>query len=191
MREYIALAIIAGAVIGVCVLVDWLFKKIFRSQSQHQSGTAVRLNKRYGTVGLLLAVFGVSVLFVGIPANWIFIIAGSLFILVGVGLVVYYISYGVFYDEESFVLTSFGKKSKTYSYKQIQGQQLYVTTGGGIVVEIYMDDGKTFQIQSAMTGGFEFLDKAFFAWLRQTGRTQEECDFYDPQNSCWFPQMGV
>ncbi len=191
MKEYIALAIVAGAVIGVCVLVDWLFKKIFRSQSQHQSGTAVRLNKRYGTAGLILLVFGVSVLFVGIPDNWLFIVASVLFMIVGAGLVVYYLSYGVFYDEDSFVLTTFGKKSKTYDYKNIQGQQLYVTTGGGVVVEVYMDDGRTFQIQSAMTGGFEFLDKAFSAWLRQTGRKQEDCDFYDPDNSCWFPKVGV
>ena len=191
MKEYIALAIVAGAVIGVCVLVDWLFKKIFRSQSQHQSGTAVRLNKRYGTAGLILLVFGVSVLFVGLPDIWLFIVASVLFMVVGAGLVVYYLSYGVFSDEDSFVLTTFGKKSKTYAYKNIQGQQLYVTTGGGVVVEIYMDDGRTFQIQSAMTGGFEFLDKAFSAWLHQTVRKQEDCEFYDPDNACWFPKVGV
>lgn len=191
MKEYIAIAIVAAAVFGVCWLVDWLFKRIFRSQSQHRSGMAVRLHKRYGTVGLILTVFGISVTLVGIPDNWLFIAAGILFVVVGIGLVVYYLSYGIFYDEESFVLTTFGKKSKTYRYQQIQGQQLYVTTGGGIVVEIYMEDGRTFQIQSAMTGGFEFLDKAFVAWLSQTGRKQEECDFYDPDNSCWFPKVGV
>lgn len=190
MKPYIALAIVAGAVLGVCALVDWLFKKIFRSQSQHQSGTAVRLNKRYGTAGLILLVFGISVLFVGMPDNWLFIVASIVFMAVGVGLITYYLSYGVFYDEESFVLTTFGKKSKTYAYKNIQGQQLYMTSGG-VVVEIYMDDGRTFQIQSAMTGGFEFLDKAFTAWLRQTGKNQEDCDFYDPENSCWFPKVGV
>lgn len=191
MKEYIAIAIVAAAVFGVCWLVDWLFKRIFRSQSQHRSGMAVRLQKRYGTVGLLLAVFGVSVTLVGIPKNWLFITAGILFVVVGIGLLVYYLSYGIFYDEESFILTTFGKKSTTYRYQQIQGQQLYVTTGGGIVVEIYMEGGRTFQIQSSMTGGFDFLDKAFSAWLRQTGRKQEDCDFYDPENSCWFPKVGV
>lgn len=191
MKEYIAVAIVAGVVLGLCVLVDWLFKRIFRSQSQHRSGTAVRLNKRYGSVGLILAVFGVSVVLVGIPNNWLFLAAGVLFITVGIGLVVYYLSFGVFYDDESFVLTTFGKKSQTYRYADIQGQQLYVTTGGGIVVEIYLSDGRTFQIQSAMAGGFEFLDKAFAAWLQQTGTKQEDCDFYDPDNSCWFPKVGV
>ncbi len=191
MKEYIAIAIVACAVFGVCVLVDWLFKRIFRSQSQHRSGTAVRLNKRYATVGLILAFFGVSVLMVGIPDNWLFIIAGIVFIAVGIVLVAYYLSYGVFYDDESFVLTTFGKKSQTYRYADILGQQLYMTTGGGVIVEIYMTDGRTFQIQSAMEGGFEFLDKAFAAWLKQTGKKQEDCDFYDPDNSCWFPKVGV
>ena len=189
MKQYIAVIIIAAAVFGVCFLVDFIFKKIFRSQSQHRSGTAVRLNKRYGSIGLILAIFGLAVLFVGIPDNWLFIAGSILMMLVGSGLVVYYITFGIFYDGEGFILTTFGKKSTTYQYKDIQGQQLYVTTGGGVVVEIYLTDGRTFQIQSAMAGGFDFLDKAFYAWLEQTGRKQEECDFYDPANSCWFPKM--
>lgn len=189
MKEVIAVLIVAGVVFGLCFLVDLVFKKIFRRQSQHQSGKAVRLNKRYGSIGLILTVFAVAVLFAGLPDNWLFIAGSVLMMLVGIGLVVYYLTFGVFYDDDSFVLTTFGKKSTTYYYKQIQGQQLYVTTGGGVVVEIYMKDGRTFQIQSAMAGGFEFLDKAFFAWLRQTGRRQEDCDFYDPENSCWFPKM--
>ena len=189
MKQYIAVLIIAAAVFGLCFLVDWGFKRIFRSQSQHQSGTAVRLHKRYGSIGLIMTVFGLAVLFVGLPNNWLFIGASILILAVGIILIVYYLTFGVFYDDDSFVLTTFGKKSTTYYYRDIQGQQLYVTTGGGTVVEIYMKEGRTFQIQSAMSGGFEFLDKAFFAWLRQTGRKQEECDFYDPANSCWFPKM--
>ena len=189
MKQYIPVIIVAAAVFGVCFLVDFIFKKIFRSQSQHRSGTAVRLNKRYGSIGLILAIFGLAVLFVGIPGNWLFIVGSILMMLVGSGLVVYYITFGIFYDGEGFILTTFGKKSTTYQYKDIQGQQLYVTTGGGVVVEIYLTDGRTFQIQSAMAGGFDFLDKAFYAWLEQTGRKQEECDFYDPANSCWFPKM--
>lgn len=191
MKEYIAIAIVAGAVFGICALVDWAFKKIFRSQSQHRSGTAVRLSKRYGSVGLILAVFGVSVVLVGIPDNWLFLAAGVLFVLIGIGLVAYYLSFGVFYDDDGFVLTTIGKKSKTYGYGDIQGQQLYVTTGGGVIVEIYLCDGRTFQIQSAMDGGFAFMDHAFQKWLEQTGKQQDQCDFYAPQQCCWFPKMGV
>lgn len=191
MKEMIAVLILAAAVFGVCFLVDKGFTKLFRNQSQHHSGKAVRLNKRYGSIGLILFVFGLAVLFAGLPKNWLFIIFSILIMAVGTGLVVFYMTFGVFYDDESFVLTTFGKKSTTYAYRDIQGQQLYVTTGGGVVIEIYLHDGRTFQLQSGMAGGYEFLDKAFFAWLRQTGKKQEECDFYDPQNSCWFPKVGV
>lgn len=189
MNEYIAVILIVAAVFGLCFLVDKGFTKLFRSQSQHHSGKAVRLNKRYGSVGLILTVFGLAVLFAGLPDNWLFIGCSILITALGVGLVVYYMTFGIFYDEESFVLTTFGKKSTTYSYGDIQGQQLYVTTGGGVVIEVYMTDGRTFQLQSTMAGTYDFMDKAFFAWLRQTGRRQEECDFYDPQNSCWFPTV--
>ena len=189
--ELLAVLLIAGAVFGVCFFVDKGFTKLFRSQSQHHSGTAVRLNKRYGSIGLILVVFGVFAVIMGIPGNWLFMICGALVLALGVGLVVYYMTFGVFYDKESFVLTTFGKKSTTYQYAHIQGQQLYVTTGGGVVIEIFMTDGRTFQLQSAMTGVYDFMDIAFAAWLRQTGKRQEDCDFYDPKNSCWFPKVGV
>ncbi len=189
MKEFVAVILVAAAVFGVCFLIDKGFTKLFRSQSQHHSGKAVRLNKRYGSIGLILAVFGVAVLFAGLPDNWLFIISSFLIMAVGIGLVVYYMTFGVFYDEESFVLTTFGKKSTTYQYRDIAGQQLYVTTGGGVVIEVYMGDGRTFQLQSTMIGVYDFMDKAFFAWLRQTGKRQEDCEFYDPENSCWFPPV--
>lgn len=189
MNEYIAVAIIAAAVFGICFLVDKGFTKIFRSQSQHHSGTAVRLNKRYGSIGLILAVFGLAVLFAGLPGNWLFIGAGILIMALGIGLVVYYMTFGVFYDDEGFVLTTFGKRSTTYRYGQIRGQQLYVTTGNQTVIEIIMKDGRTFHLQSAMSGVYEFLDHAFAAWLMETGKALNECDFHDPKNSCWFPKV--
>ena len=189
MNEYIAVAIIAAAVFGICFLVDKGFTKIFRSQSQHHSGTAVRLNKRYGSIGLILAVFGLAVLFAGLPGNWLFIGASILIMVLGIGLVVYYMTFGVFYDDEGFVLTTFGKRSTTYRYGQIRGQQLYVTTGNQTVIEIIMTDGRTFHLQSAMSGVYDFLDHAFAAWLMETGRALNECDFYDPKNSCWYPKV--
>lgn len=187
---YVAVILVAAAVFGICFLVDKGFTKLFRSQSQHYSGTAVRLNKKYGSIGLILTVFGVGAILAGLPANWLFIIGGTLISLLGIGLVVYYMTFGVFYDGDSFVLTTFGKHSTTYHYREIQGQQLYITSAG-VVIEIFMQDGRTFQLQSAMKGVYDFMDKAFAGWLEQTGKTREECDFYDPQNSCWFPKVGV
>ena len=66
---YVAVILVAAAVFGVCFLVDKGFTKLFRSQSQHYSGTAVRLNKKYGSIGLILAVFGIGAILTGLPAN--------------------------------------------------------------------------------------------------------------------------
>ena len=187
--EYIAVILIAAAIFGVCFLIDKGFTKLFRSQAQHRSGKAVRLNKRYGSVGLLLAAFGTAVLFAGLQDNKLLLCCGIIMILVGIGLVVYYMTFGVFYDVDSFVLTTFGRRSATYTYSQIQGQKLYLSAGNVILIELYLQDGRTFQVQSVMEGAYAFMDHAFSAWLRQTGRNMEDCAFHDPQNSCWFPSV--
>ncbi len=187
--EYIAVAILIGIVFLLCFLVDRGFTRIFRSQSQHKSGTAVRLNKRYGSIGLVLFVLGLAVLFAGLPGNWLFLGASAVIMALGIGLVVYYMTFGVFYDGDSFLLTTFGKKSASYRYGDIQGQQVYVTAGGQTVIEIILEDGRTFHLQSTMTGAYDFLDMAFAGWLEQKDMALNECDFYDPQNSCWFPRV--
>lgn len=184
--EYVAVLIVAGLVFGVCFLVDKLFTRIFRNQAQHKSGKSVRLNKRFGSIGLIMAVLGIAALVLGFGEGWALIAAGSALVLGGACMVVYYMTFGIFYDEESFILTSFGKKSTVYRYADICTQQLYVASGN-VVVELYLSDGRTVQLQQTMGGVYPFLDFAFSAWLRQTGKTREECTFYDPQNSCWFP----
>ena len=58
--EYVALLIIAAAIFGLCFLADKGFTKAFRGTKQHRSGRSVRLNKRYGSIGLLIAVLGIA-----------------------------------------------------------------------------------------------------------------------------------
>ena len=188
--EYLAVIIVAAAVFGVCFLVDKAFTKLFRSQAQHRSGLAVRLNKRYGSIGLIIAVLGVAAVFLGLGGQegWVLPAGGGVLIVVGIGLVVYYMTFGVFYDADSFILTRFGKSSVTYMYKDIQSQQLF-NNQGHTLIELYLTDGDTLQLQSNMTDVYPFLDHAFEAWCRQTGRKVEECSFYDPSNSCWFPPV--
>ena len=125
----------------------------------------------------------------GINGNGnVLMIGGIIVALLGVGLVVYYMTFGVFYDEDGFVLTTFGKRSTTYQYNQIAGQMLYVS-GNNIIVELHMKDGRTVGLQSAMVGMDTFLDFAFANWCRQTGKNPAECEFHDPDNSLWFPTM--
>ena len=183
--QILSIVIIAAAVFGICFGIDKLFTKTFRNKQQHKSGLSVRCSKRYGSIGLLVGILGIAAIFTG---GTLMLVCGILLILGSATLVTYYLTFGIFYDEDAFVYTRFGKKSVTYRYGDIRAQQLY-NSAGNIVIELHMADGKTVQVQSAMEGVYPFLDKAFSLWLRQTGRTQEECAFYDPQNSCWFPPV--
>ena len=141
-----------------------------------------------GSIGLLVAVLGLAGLFYGLTDGVLMIVCGAILIVAGIALVVYYMTFGVFYDEDAFVYTSFGKKSITYQYNQIKAQQLY-NSYGTIVIELQMTDGRAVSLQAGMDGVYPFLDKAFSRWLVQTGRTETDCPFHDPQNSCWFPPV--
>ena len=105
----------------------------------------------------------------------------------GLGLAVYYLSFGIFYDGESLLYCRFGKKSVTYLYRQIVGQKLYQIQGGTVVIELHMEDGSVVSLQSTMDGVYPFMDTAFAGWCLETGRRMEDCDFYDPAKSWWFP----
>ena len=186
-----AIIIIAAVTFGVCFLVDKGFTKLFRNREQHKSGLAVKLNKRYATIGLILAFLGTAAVFTGLKEGKALLIGGIVVVLMGIGLIVYYLPFGVYYDDNSFILASFGKKSETYSFRDIKEQRLYTVTGGSSVIELHLTDGRALSLHSTMEGTYPFLDHAFYAWCRQTGRNPEECDFHDPSQSCWFPGVEV
>lgn len=190
MRLVLYIVVIAGT-FGLCYLFDHGFQKFFRSKKQHRSGLAVRLNKMYSLAGVLLSVLGVIAIMNGAAESKALLFGGIVVLALGIGLCIYHLSFGIFYDEDSFVYTSFGKKETTYRYSDILIQKLYVITGGSIVVELHMADGKAISIQSTMNGAYPFLDTAFSGWCREKGIDPESCTFHDPANHLWFPQEEV
>lgn len=187
--EFIAIILVAAAVFGICYLVDKGFARAFRSKAQHRSGLAVRANKRYGIFGVILTALGVMALCAGITDGAVLLVGGLIVLLMGLCLAAYYLSFGIFYDGESFLQSRFGKKDVTYYYRDIRGQKLYLIQGGNIVVELHMADGNVVSLQSAMDGVYPFLDTAFAGWCLQTGRDPKSCDFHDPSQSLWFPTV--
>ena len=185
----IAILLVAAAVFGLCYLVDKGFARAFRSKAQHRSGLAVRANKRYGVFGVILTALGVMALCAGITDGAVLLVGGLIVLLMGLCLAAYYLSFGIFYDGESFLQSRFGKKDVTYYYRDIRGQKLYLIQGGNIVVELHMADGNVVSLQSAMDGVYPFLDTAFAGWCLQTGRDPQSCDFHDPSQSLWFPTV--
>ena len=183
----ISVALVVAAVFGLCYLVDKGFTKIFRGKVQHQSGKSVRLSKRYGSIGIIMFAFGTAAVFMGINnSEWVLVGGASLLVLGGIALMTYYMSFGIYYDEDSLIYSNFGKASMTYYFKDIRFQQLYLASGN-VVLELHLEDGSHFQIHTGMTGMYQFVEHAFQVWLEKTGRTVEDCPWYDPDNSCWFP----
>ena len=186
---FFLILLIAAAVFGLCFLVDKTFSKLFRSKAQHRSGRAVRASRRYGLFGVILSVLGIMAACVGISDGSVLLWGGILVLIMGICLAVYYLSFGVFYDGETMLLSRFGKKDVTYRFEQILGQKLYLVQGGNVIIELHMTDGGTVSLQSTMDGVYPFLDTAFAAWCLQTGRDPQRCDFHDPSQSLWFPTV--
>ena len=189
MTQFISITIIAAIIFGICFLVDKTFTRMFRSKAQHRSGLAVRASKRYGVFGVVLVVLGILAMTVGGTGEPVLLWGGVFVLLMGIGLAVHYLSFGIFYDGESFLQCRFGRKDAEYFYRDIVGQKLYLVQGGNIIVELHMSDGTAVSLQSSMDGVYPFLDAAFAGWCLQTGRDPQRCDFHDPSQSLWFPTV--
>ena len=185
--QAIVIILIAALVFLVCRVVDKLFMKLFRSKAQHRSGLAVRASKRYGIFGVMFSVLGILGIVTGVTGESVLLWAGIVVLLMGIALAVHYLSFGIFYDGEGFLLCRFGKKSQEHRYDEIVSQKLYTLTGGSTLIELTLKDGSTVSVQSTMDGVYPFMDTAFAGWCMETGRKMEECDFYDSSKSWWFP----
>ena len=185
--QAIVILLIAALVFLICWGVDRLFIRLFRSKAQHRSGLAVRSSKRYGLFGVIFTVLGILGIFSGTGGDKILLYAGIVVMLMGIALAVHYLSFGIFYDGESFLLCRFGRKDREHRYDEIVSQKLYTITGGSTVIELTLKDGSVLSLQSTMDGVYPFMDTAFAGWCLETGRRMEDCDFYDPSKSWWFP----
>ena len=185
-----AYLLIAAATFGVMFLLDKGLTKLFRSQSQHHSGTAVRLKKGYGIGSVALCILALLCLGNYLTASDSLMLLGFLVLLpMGLWLGAYYLAHGIFYDDDTFLFSTLGKKGRVYRYADIKAQKLYLIQGGSYLVELYMTDGSTVPVQTSMEGAYDFLDKACHARFRQLMINSFECDWFDEGNSCWFPPV--
>jgi hypothetical protein len=182
------LALFMAAVFGLCRLVDILFTRIFRSKPQHKSGRAVRLSPHVGGIGVGVFLLGLMAVLFGGGQGWILIAGGVMLLLLGIGLVVYYLSFGVYYDEEGFLFSALGRRAIFCRYETIKAQRLY-NAGGKLLIELHMEDGNTIQLPAGMKGREAFLDYAYEGWVRQKHLAAEELLFHDADNSVWFPTL--
>ncbi len=178
---------VAALVFFLCRGVDRAFQRIFRSKAEHLSGLAVRVSKRYGLFGVILTAIGVAAPFTVGTQGKIMLYGGIAVAIMGIAMIVYYLSSGIFYNDDSFRVCAFGKRDSVYRYNQIASQRLYVLTGGSLIVELSMTDGSAVSVATTMDGAEAFLDAAFAHWCRQRGVNPAECIFHDKEKSWWFP----
>ena len=186
--EFLAFFILIALVFALCFAIDKGFTRLFRNKKEHASGLSVRHNSRTAAFGVIAGVVGIAALLAGSSGGALFYVGGAVVVLVGAILVVQYLSFGVYYTDTGFLVNTFGRRGVSYKYGEVMGQRLY-NSQGNLVIELHMKDGNTVMLQSSMTNVYPFLDHAFQGWLRQTGKRLEDCDFYNPDNCCWFPNM--
>ena len=184
--NFIFILLFAAVIFGICRVVDVYFTKAFRSKAQHRSGLAVRVSKMYGIMGIALTILGVLAIVVS-EGGLLLLVGGIIVLAMGVGLAAHYLTKGIFYDSETFLISGFGKKDILHRYGDIREQRLYIVQGGNVIIELHMADGSAVSIHTSMEGAYPFLDHAFNAWCRQTDQDPEDCTFHDPGNHLWFP----
>ena len=182
--------LVIAATFGVMFLLDKGLSKLLRSRTQHRSGTAVRLKKHFGILSLALMVLGALAVINGlIEKNTALLLGGLVIFPGGAALGIYYLTHGIFYDDETFLYVTFGNSSREYRYGEIRGQKLYEIQGGSLLVELHMTDGSAVSVQGNMEGAYRFLDKAAHARMRQLGLNSHECAWFDEEKGQWFPPV--
>lgn len=186
--KYVVVLIVLACTIGICFGVDKIFNKIFRGKAQHKSGMRIKASKRYATFGLILSALGIAALCSSHISRVLILIAGISMLVIGLCLIAYYLGFGIYYDDDSFIYSSLFRKNITYNFVDIVAQQLYYS-GANVVIELHFADKRTIQLQSSMDGVTAFMNKAFAGWLKQYNKTVEDCTHYDPEQFRWFPPL--
>lgn len=182
--------ILIAATFGILFAIDKGLTKLFRSRQEHRSGTAVRLKKHYGLLSLALMILGALGIVTWFSDRTLALLVGGILVLPGGAVLgIYYLTHGIFYDDEGFLYTTFGNRSAEYRYADIKAQKLYEIQGGTLLVELHMADGKTVSVQCSMEGAYDFLDKASHARMRQLGLNSHECPWFDETKGQWFPPV--
>ena len=184
--QIIATLILLAIMFGLCFLVDKLFTRLFRSRKEHRSGLAVHYNKRTALFGLLLVVLGIFSTMTGVEKSLFLLIGGIIILVGGALLLTYYLSFGIYYDDKTILVSGFLKKSHSYRYEDILHQTVLIA-GGSLIAEVYFEDGSAISVQANMEGAVPFLDHAFARWCESKGLDPKECAFHDPSKFRWFP----
>lgn len=182
--QYVLYILLVAVGFGLVALCDFLLKKlVFKNR---RDTAAVRMPRYSFIMGLILALVGlIGVLFIPRQTEGFLWFGCWIVLIMGAYLLVNFFWFGIYYDDEGFVYRVLGKKSRAFRYGEITGQRTFVAKSGWNA-NLYTVNGEI-QLYAAMQGLSDFLNKAFFAWCRQTGVDPDAVE-NDPHNLIFFPE---
>lgn len=183
--KYILYLLLIAVIFGLVALVDFIFGKLFPKSKTQTHGKTVRMPRYSFIVGILIAILCIIGLLFYTEADLFLRIGMVAAMVMGSYMVVNYIRFGIFYDEDGFEFRTLTKKARHYRYADITGQRSFLARSGlntSLIVA-----GDEIPLNGAMNGLPEFMSHAFFAWCRETDRNPDEQE-YDPTTLRYFPQ---
>lgn len=184
--KYILYVLLIAVIFGLVALVDFLLGKLFPKSKTQKQGKAVRMPRYSFILGILVTLLCIIGLLFYTEADLFLRLGMAAALLIGVYIVVNYVRFGIFYDEEGFEFRTLTKKAKYYRYADITGQRSFLARSGLNVA--LLAAGDEIPLNGSMKGLSDFMNHAFFAWCRETGRDPDGQD-YDPATLRYFPEI--
>lgn len=182
---FLGIAIVCALVFLICFGIDKLVQRLFPKTELEKGKNVVRPARRSAVFGVILtfAAVAVTVFRISKEPDVLLLLGCAVAFILGVILLVSYFSFAIYYDNESFLYRSYGRK-REFHYGQIRGQRTLMTRGGYNAV-LFVDDTEI-DLYSSMQNVNVFLGKAFYRWCEQKGIDPNSVE-NNPRMMSWFP----
>lgn len=186
--KYVLLIAFCGIIFLLCFLIDKLFQKIFPRSETEKRGQVVRLPRRNAVTSIILIFVAVSVLLFLMPegGDTLMLVGCIVAIIMGVIILVNYLGFAIYFDDEGFVYKDLRRKKTAYRYSQIRGQRS-VQTRSGINSTLFVADDEI-NVYSSMQNLNTFLSKAFYQWCKVKQIDPATIE-NNPRMFTWFPDI--
>lgn len=184
--KYILYILLIAVIFGLIALMDWVFGKLFPKAKIQKTGKAVRMPRYSFILGILIVVLGMIGLLYYTQADLFLKIGMIVAMAMGLYMTVNFMRFGIFYDDQCFVYRTLTKKAVTFRYSDISGQRSFLAKSG-LNTTLLMGETEI-PLNGAMQGLSDFMNHAFFAWCRETGRDPDQQE-YDPTTLRYFPEV--
>lgn len=186
--NYLLYFLLIAVIFGLVALVDFIFKKLFSRSGVRQKGKAVRMPRYSFILGIFISLLSVIGLLFYEEADLFLTIGMAVALIMGLYVLVNFLRFGIFYDEDGFEYRTLTQKPRYFRYGDITGQRGFLARSGLNVSLIAA--GTEIPLNGAMQGVAEFMSHAFFAWCRETGRDPDSMEF-DPSTLSYFPPANL